>query len=77
MRKLGSSPALVSTTAVIDDVVVLPWVPETDTNGVIAASSGRNDLRLSTGTEFSIASRSSGLSADTAVERTTRSAFAS
>ena len=71
---VGSKPPVASTVAIMEVVVVLPWLPDTATDIFIFRSSASISARGMTGMLRRCASSTSGLSALTAVEVTTTSA---
>jgi len=71
---VGSTPAWCSSTAIMEVVLVLPWVPVTATANFIRISSPSISARGITGIRSSRARRTSGLSGPMAVETTTTSA---
>src|SRR6185312_7127300 len=71
---VGSSPALSSTSAIIDVVVVLPWLPATAIEYLSRISSASISARGITGICRRAASRTSGFAGRTADETTTTSA---
>ena len=68
---VGSKWPASSTAATIEVVVVLPWVPATDTHHFSRISSASISARRTTGTSRSRAAATSGLSTPTADEITT------
>ncbi len=71
---VGSSPPFSSSVATSEVVVVLPWVPAIATQLFSRISSASISARRTTGSRFSRAATSSGLSRLIAVETTTTSA---
>ncbi len=76
MMAVGSSPASARMTAIIVVVVVLPWLPATATPSLTRISSPSISARGMTGMLRARAAATSGLSARTALEMTTTSAWA-
>ncbi len=74
MTNDGDNPASASTRASIDEVVVLPWVPDTAIVRLVAAMAASTSARLSTGMPRSRATRTSGFESGTAVDVVTASA---
>ena len=74
MTMVGSKPAPCRQRAIIDVVVVLPWVPAMATPYFMRISSPSISARGMTGIFCSSAARISGLSSRMAVLRTTTSA---
>ena len=73
---VGSNPAVLNTVAIIDVVVVLPWLPATATPNFMRISSASISARGITGIWRRRASSTSGLEYLTAVEITTTEGWA-
>ena len=73
--KEGSSPAAVSASASMDDVVVLPWVPATAIVCLLLQMAASISARLRTTRPASSAARISTLESGTAVDLQMRDAF--
>jgi hypothetical protein len=71
LTTVGSSPPASSRAAIMEVVVVLPWVPPTATENCSRMSSASISARRTNGTPRSRAAAISGLSCGTAVEKTT------
>ena len=74
MMNDGRRPASTRTSASIEDVVVLPWVPATATVRRVAVMAASTSARRSTGIPTSLAATTSGLPAGIAVDTATSSA---
>ncbi len=73
---VGSSPPDARTVAIMEVVVVFPWLPDTAMENFILSNSASISARGMTGIFLLCASKTSGLSSFTAVDVTTTSASA-